>query len=169
MEHGITIKILWFDSDVLQLLVTATSARFSGYAELYAGHRIFSDLASMFRGFPTSPTDTRETELGTFDSAFAGGGARFRLSTDATGHTEIEVTMRSDTMARGRTETANFIVQVEPNAIDDFVMHSAPCRLELAGWLNCARSLRGKMHLRGLPDTRCSGPALALLASFIWW
>ena len=40
----------------------------------------------------------------------------------STGHAEIEVTMRSDTLAGGRTETANFIVQVEPNAIDDCVM-----------------------------------------------
>jgi len=26
-----------------------------------------------------------------------------------------------------------------------------------------------RVVLQGLPNTRCSGPALALLASFVWW
>ncbi len=80
-------------------------------------------LAEALRGFPASSDDRRGFELGTFDTRYAGGGAQLRFRcTDAKGHVAVEVRLRTDLRYQGgQPETAEFVVPMEPAAIDDFV------------------------------------------------
>jgi hypothetical protein len=52
------------------------------------------------------------------------GGARLRLSADSTGHAVVQVRIRT-----GASETAEFLVPVEPAAIDAFVRDLAALQL----------------------------------------
>lgn len=123
MNSGIEIEIIWFDEDVICLRVRGANSRFAGAADVYIRHGALANVADAFRGFPLSIDDQRELELGTFDPAHGGGGARFRLRcTDAMGHAALEVQLRADPHCDGgRSETASFVIPIESAAIDDFV------------------------------------------------
>ena len=124
LARGISFAILWFDDEVIELSVRASNGRFAGTARLYAGREGLAEVASAFRGFPSSNADSRELVLGTFDPACAGGGVRLRLGcTDAAGHAAVEAELRTDPQASevGQSERAQLVVVVEPGAIDDFV------------------------------------------------
>lgn len=123
METGIKFEVIWTDDDVVEVRVHASNGRFAGTADCYGGHDAISRLADAVRGFPTSSDDRRELEIGTFDPAFAGGGARLVLRcVDAVGHAVADVTVRADPRGNGwPDQIASFSVPVESAAIDDFV------------------------------------------------
>jgi hypothetical protein len=124
-DNGIEIEIHWFDDDVIELLVRASNGRFAGMAELYVSHDELPRLADALRGFPASPCDHRELQLGTFDANHAGGGVRLRFwCKDRAGHALVEVSLRTDGRYHfGRPEMAELVIPVEPYAIDRFVQH----------------------------------------------
>lgn len=123
LTNGIEIEFVWFDDHVIELCVRGYNGRFAGTANLYDGHDALARVVAAFRGFPESIEDRREVELGTLDPDRAGGGARFRLRcTDAVGHVAVDVDLRTEPRhSANRCETADFVVSVEPAAIDDFV------------------------------------------------
>jgi hypothetical protein len=80
-------------------------------------------LAAVLRGFPKSQDDVRKFELGSFDAAYAGGGAGFRFyCLDSVGHAAIEVRLRTDPNVEGGvSDVAVFHISVEAAAVDSFV------------------------------------------------
>jgi hypothetical protein len=151
-DNGIVIEVVWVDDDLVELLVRASNRRFSGTAEVYVASDELAKLAEALRGFPTSPSDRREFELGTFDANYAGGGARLCFwCKDALGHALVAVSLRTDPRYHfRRSETAELVIPIEPSAIDSFVRHLA--HLDLAR-LEAARGpvarLEGSIDCRG--------------------
>jgi len=130
MIIGMTFQVLWFDDDVMSVRVQASNGLFSGTAELYEGLDLFTGLAAKISGFPTSKADSRDTELGTFNPAVGGGGAKLSLRcTDGLGHGLLSIRLRNDPK-RG-AGTAEFKIAVEANAIDAFVQELGAVQLEV--------------------------------------
>ena len=121
MEPGLSIQVEWFDDDVAGLVVRAANERFAGSAQAYAAPGFAAEMAALLRGFPRRVGERREYELGTFDPAFAGGGAHLDFAcVDPGGHVTIHVRLRADPRREGE-ESASFAMRVEPAAIDAFV------------------------------------------------
>jgi len=80
-------------------------------------------VASVLRGFPADPSDMRKYELGTFDAAYGGGGARFRFScTDSSGHALAEVRLRTDhRLGVVASDVATIHIPIEAAGMDSFV------------------------------------------------
>ena len=123
LDTGINLKLIWMDDDLIEVRVHASNGRFSATADCYCGLDDIAGLAEAARGFPSSSEDRRELEIGTFDSGFAGGGAKLVLRcVDRAGHAVADVALRADSRMSGRlAETASFSFPVEPAGIDDFV------------------------------------------------
>jgi hypothetical protein len=127
--NGIQIEIKSFDPDdnLIDLRIRASNGRFAGMAELYIIRGELSKVADAFRGYPENIEDRRNVELGNFDPAVGGGGVRIQLRADKTGHVTLKVELRTDPFLTdprnnyGQSETAEFLVPIEPAAIDDFV------------------------------------------------
>jgi hypothetical protein len=126
MGIGIELNILWFDNDVIGLRVRASNGRFAGTTDLYVGYDGLKELATAIRDFPKSRIDSREHQLGTFDSQYAGGGVNIYLHCiDSVGHAAMEIRMQTDsretTGMRGQPESACFALLVKAADINDFV------------------------------------------------
>jgi hypothetical protein len=116
------LEINWFDDHVLSLQVCASNGRFGGTADVYGGLDTLSQVANAFRAFPVGLEDHRELELGTFDPAFAGGGARFHLRcVGKAGHVVLHIYLRAAPYQHDESEEAEFVLQTEAAQIDDFV------------------------------------------------
>jgi hypothetical protein len=123
VESGLNFEVIWSDQDVIEVVFRCSNGHFSGRAEIYLSHRAFSELADVLRGFPSTGTDSREVELGTFNSSHADGGVKmkFRCS-DALGHAVVEVKLRGDgSEALGELESVALRIPIEPAAVDSFV------------------------------------------------
>ena len=114
--------------DLLQLRVTASSRAFSGSTTLFDTPSALNRLLEGLGGFPTHPTDTRLIELGTFDLALAGGGARIGLAcTSSAGHAILSATVQTCRHTEP-PESVSVAVPVEASAIDQFVAELAGLR-----------------------------------------
>src|SRR3712207_6482776 len=97
METGIHIAVIYTDEHLIELRVKASNGVFAGQAEVYADSEVLAEFAAVLRGFPASQNDSREFEIGSFDAAYAGGGAGFRFfCVDSVGHASAEVKLRGD-------------------------------------------------------------------------
>ncbi len=84
--------MIWLDEDVVQLQINASCDGFAGTTLVFVEHDQVRLLADLFYGFPTSTNDPRYVELGTFERAYTGGGARIELSClDDLGHAQAGV------------------------------------------------------------------------------
>jgi hypothetical protein len=124
---GLELEILWFDDDVISLRVRASNGRFAGTTDLYVGYDGLKELANATRGFPKSCVDSREHELGTFDSHYAGGGLKIHMHCiDSVGHAAMEITLQTDSREapgmRGQPESSRFALHVNAAEVDDFVV-----------------------------------------------
>jgi hypothetical protein len=121
LERGLSLEINWFDDDVLSLQVCASNGRFGGTADVYGGLDALSQVANAFRAFPIGLEDHRELELGTFNPAFAGGGARLHLRcVGKAGIVVLHVHLRAASQ-HDDCEEAEFMLRTEAAQIDDFV------------------------------------------------
>ena len=123
MELGITIKVIWSDEDLIEILFSCSNGYFAGHAEIYLSHDKTSELAEALSGFPTSATDSRDLELGTFNPTHADGGAHMRFSClDSIGHAQVVVKLRGGACkGLGEPESVALRIPVEAAAIDFFV------------------------------------------------
>lgn len=123
MERRLNFEVICSDQDVIEAVFSCSNGSFSGRAEIYLSHQAFSELADVLRGFPSSGTDSREVELGTFDSSHADGGVKmkFRCS-DALGHAVVEIKLRGDgSEGLCELESVALRIPIEPAAVDSFV------------------------------------------------
>jgi hypothetical protein len=123
MNLGIKIEIDWFDDDVICLRFQSSNGRFSGENALYVTHSDLCDMGKTLQGFPQSPTDYRDLELGTFIPTNAGGGVKLHFSCiDKAGHAKVDIKLRADGCKNlGDLDSVSFSIPVEPAAIDFFV------------------------------------------------
>ena len=123
MENGIHLEVIWFDQDVIEIVLSCSNGRFSGQAEIYLSHDDLLELASGLRGFPQSVSDSRDFELGTFNPSHADGGVRVKFSCpDSTGRAVIEMRLRGDAcQGLGELESVALRIPIEPAGIDSFV------------------------------------------------
>jgi hypothetical protein len=120
MTSGLTIEIVWFDEDVVELLVSGSNGVFSGAARLYADREGLKKLSVFLKGFPQEPDERRLIEMGTFDPGFSGGGARLGLRcTDSAGHVALDVLLATQ-VENNRHQRVEFALQTEPAALDRF-------------------------------------------------
>jgi hypothetical protein len=123
VEKGITLKVIWFDEveDLMEVVFSCSNGYFSGQAEIYVTCDVLSKLANALRGFPSCPDDSRDFELGTFNSDHADGGARMHcFCEDAAGHAVVEVELRGGAR-RGLGESVALRIPIQANGVDDFV------------------------------------------------
>ena len=132
MPSRIEISVLWFDDDLVELQVVASSDRFAGKVALYGAHDSMMQLAENISGFPSGASDTRQFELGTFKPNSAGGGVHFEFyCTDTVGHAEVKVQLRGENIHReGEKETAQLFISVEASTVDSFVQQLKAMELQ---------------------------------------
>lgn len=123
MENGIILQVIWFDEDLLEVTFKCSNGYFSGQAEIYLAHDRASELAAALHGFPFSPTDSRDFELGTFNPNHADGGARMHFSVlDSAGHSAVDVQLRGDgCTALGEIESVALRIPIEAAGVDNFI------------------------------------------------
>ncbi len=123
MGTGIHIAIIYTDEHLIELRVKASNGVFAGQAEMYADLGVLAEFAAVLRGFPTSQSDSREFEIGSFDAANAGGGAGFRFfCVDSVSHVSAEVKLRGDPNVKGGvSDSVLLYIPVEAAALDSFV------------------------------------------------
>ena len=91
VESGLKFEVIWFDQDVIEIVLSCSNGHFSGRAEIYLSHDDLVELADALRGFPSGVSDTRSAELGTFNPGHADGGVKMNLyCSDSSGHAVVE-------------------------------------------------------------------------------
>lgn len=123
MPLGITIKVIYFDNDVIEIAYGCSNGYFSGQADIYLAPDDLANLADTLSGFPSSASDAREVKLGTFNSSHADGGVlmKFRCR-DSRGHAIVEIKLRGDgSEGFGELQSVALRLPIEPAAIDLFV------------------------------------------------
>ena len=123
MENGVSLEIIWFDQDLIEVIFRCSNGRYSGSAEIYLNHGALCDLAKTLQGFPSELNDSRHVELGTFDQHYADGGVKMDLRcSDSKGHPVVEIQLRGDgCRAFGELESVALRIPIEPAAVDSFV------------------------------------------------
>ncbi len=114
--------MLYQDQDIVEIAVTAWNGVFGGTVELYVGQGELEQTAKKPRGFPVSPSDTREITLGTFDSRVAGGGTLLRFfCVDMAGHARLELTLSSKHPLSKQAQRVELFADIDAASIDEFV------------------------------------------------
>ncbi len=125
METGVRISVIYTDEYVTELRVMASNGVFAGQVDdVYAELESLREFAGVLRGVPANFDDTRSFELGSFDAAHVGGGARFRFyCLDSVGHATAEVSLRSDSRAKLSVRGAVVLhIPVEAATVDLFTV-----------------------------------------------
>jgi hypothetical protein len=121
-EPGFWLDVIYHDSDLLQLRVTAWNGAFGGATELYVAIGELEQIAVKLAGFPKSFADAREFVLGAFGPEFAGGGVSTRFyCLDRAGHSYLECKIESDEKSAGVLQIATLVMPIEAAAVDRFV------------------------------------------------
>lgn len=123
MKARIHISVIYTDEHLIELSINASNGVFAGQAQVYANSDVLARCALELKGFPSSQSDVREFEFGSFDAAHAGGGARFRFfCLDSVGHSAVEVSLRTDPKTEGGvSDTVALHILIEAAAMDSFV------------------------------------------------
>ncbi len=142
MERGIGLEVTWSDEHMFEVLFKCSNGFFSGRAEMYLDYGTPSKFADTLKGFPTSPADTREFEMGTFNPQHADGGVRMRFyCVDSPGHAAVDVRLRGNASAGlGEAESVALRIPIEAASIDDFVrqLKSMDSSIGASAFLRCA-------------------------------
>ena len=73
MTKGLSLEIIWFDEDLIELRRVCSNGRFAGGAEFYGAYDDLPNLGKKLRDFPLSGADRRQVELGTFNPEYRVG------------------------------------------------------------------------------------------------
>ena len=79
MEHGLRVRYLYHDSDILEVEISAFNGQFAGSTALYIGREELSLSADALRQFPNSRSDERDVTWGAFGPESAGGAMRLHF------------------------------------------------------------------------------------------
>ena len=115
-EQGLSIEVVWYDDDMVELRAVVANASFRGEATFYEALDFAAEAARAFAGFPRDPQDARLFELGSHAN---GGGLRVRFAcVDGSAHAEasIELTDSSDRSKPAQSAVLRF--PIEAAAVD---------------------------------------------------
>jgi len=129
--RGIEFEVVWFDNDAIEYQVVCSNGSFTGTAKMYLSHDGLQNAANILGGFPSSTTDLREVELGTFESEAAGGGIHMSFyCVDSVGHAVVFVKLRADGCKDFGSEPqlVSLYVPIEAGAVDSFVKQARSIR-----------------------------------------
>ena len=121
MEKGIRFKLVWEDSDLLEIALFAWNGEFGGLAHMYLGHGELVEIAKSLGGFPQSSKDERRIEMGDFNSASFGGAILRFYTKDMAGHAAVEISLHAGAHRAGHVQTVTLHAPLEAAALDDFV------------------------------------------------
>ena len=121
--RGIEFEVVWFDQDVIQCQVTCSNGPFRGATKIYLAHDDLSKAAETLSGFPSNIKDSRDVQLGAFESKMAGGGISMSFRcVDSVGHAVVIVRLRADGCeGPNEPESVCLYIPVEAGSIDSFV------------------------------------------------
>jgi hypothetical protein len=130
MEHGLRVRYLYHDDDILEVEVSAFNGRFAGSTALYIGRDELSLSANALRSFPNSRSDERDLTWGAFGPESAGGALRLHFRcVDSALHVQVSAQIED---SEG-TQSAVMLAVVEPAAIDSFIPELRRIERELGG------------------------------------
>ena len=119
---GLTLEVIGFDEHLIELRISAESARFRGMVNVYCGKGDLDDIAQSIEGFPASKEDRRQFSLGGFGPRFAYGAVSVELVVrDHAGHCGAFVQLEGDHDECNPAESAVLKFRIEPSDIDRFV------------------------------------------------
>jgi hypothetical protein len=122
MENGIEFRVIYEDTDMLELRVSAWNGAFGGHANVYVRLGHVEDVAAKLRGFPETPHDSREVSFGAFGPQSAGGGVSLRFyCIDGAAHAFVASRLESGEMIAGVLQSVLLALPVEAAAMDSFV------------------------------------------------
>ncbi len=122
MDIAAKFQVIYKDSDLYQLQITAWNGDFGGSVEVCEAIGDLEEAAKTVQGFPSNPSDTREVTFGSLDPNFAGGGVRMRFHcVGGPGHAFVEMKMVSGYESAGTTQNTLFSIPIEAAAVDSFV------------------------------------------------
>ncbi len=122
MDIGFRFEVIYKDSYLLEVRLSAWNGAFGGAADLYVGIGQLEETAAKLKGFPNHPSDTREVILGDFGPKSAGGGVSMRFyCTDASGHASVESKIESDSLSGKPAQCVTLSLPIEAAAVDSFV------------------------------------------------
>jgi hypothetical protein len=131
---GIDFEIVYVEEEhCIELDVRAGNGRFAGASRFYEAPSELRRLARRLEGFPHSVGEDFRCELGSLDPEQANGGLRLLWRAPIpSGRVFVDVHIRSDTMGEGaEIAIADFVLTVEPAAIDRFARELASLPIEV--------------------------------------
>jgi hypothetical protein len=117
MDKGIRLRLIWEDTDMLEITFSAWNGEFGGVTKMYLEHGRLIEAASLLEGFPQSPKDERKLKLGDFRPDGFGGAALRLYIKDLAGHPYVEVLLHTE----GHAQTVTLNAPFELAALDRFV------------------------------------------------
>jgi hypothetical protein len=144
LELGVEFEVFWGDHDVVELRVMCSNGYFAGWAKIYVGHDVLPKMVERLKGFPSTASDSRDFQLGTFDPKCANGGVRmYFYCVDSVGHAALEIKIRGDRCAAlGEVESVALRIPIDAAGVDSFIAQvtamdteqlGATARLPMAG------------------------------------
>jgi len=116
MDKGIKLRLIWEDTDMLEITFSAWNGEFGGVTKMYLEHGRLTEMVSLLEGFPQSPKDERKLKLGDFrPDGFGGAALRFYVK-DLAGHPYVEVSLHTE----DHEQTVTLHAPFELAALDNF-------------------------------------------------
>jgi hypothetical protein len=132
MDNELRIKLIYEDSDLLELSLSVFNGEFAGKGDFYVGFDALAELREAIRDFPRSSNDAREFIIGEMDPESARGGVRLGFSCVGLArrpHLAVEmITCNQPRRMDPKEMPAQRVVlweEIEPAAVDQFVAEIA--------------------------------------------
>lgn len=134
MDIGFQFEVIYKDTDLLQIRISAWNGIFGGASDLYVGIGDLERSAEILKGFPRDPSDVREITWGTFRTNYAGGGVKMRFyCADGAAHAFVDSTIKSKTPQNRSNQSVRFSMAIEPASVDSFVRELRSVGMHQAG------------------------------------
>ncbi len=114
----LTIELIWEDSDLEELRITAQNSRYCGTADVYFGQGDVAALAESIRGFPKTVSQQE-----TFEGSSGSLAKLVFQCIDGSGHPVVMVSLAESVNDNSRPLTMNRVemeLRFEPSALDEF-------------------------------------------------
>jgi len=123
--HGLDFRVIWKDSDMMEIRARAGNGRFAGIVTFYETHDRLQKLAASLRGFPAAIPELRRARMGEWNEKHTMGGLEMSLEcTEPAGRCLATVHIRC---AESGPESVALAFEIEPAAVDRFVAMLESC------------------------------------------
>ena len=120
MEQGIRFKLIWEDSDMVEIVISAWNGEFGGTTKMYLGHGVLAGAAQTLEGFPGLAKDERRVALGDVNSDDQASAVLNFYINDLAGHAVVEMNLSTGSYPRP-LQKVTLRAPLEAAAVDIFV------------------------------------------------